>query len=84
MADLLDELKSKMPEFDQGSSLTTTEMATRLSVSEATMRRRLRQLKEAGLVRVVTKRVTALNSRLMTVTAWAVQTTQPGGDSCSS
>jgi len=73
MADLLDELRAKMPEFAQGDVLTTAEMADRLGVSENTMRRRLKQLKSAGLVKVVAKKVAALNDRFTTVTAWAVQ-----------
>ena len=79
MADLLEELRAKMPEFAQGDVLTTAEMADRLGVSENTMRRRLKQLESAGLVKVVTKRVITLNGRSTIVTAWTVQSQPVGG-----
>ena len=72
MADLLGELRAKMPEFDQGDAMTTIEMAEAAGVSESTMRRWLKQLKAAAQVRVVSKSVLALNDRWQTVTAWAV------------
>lgn len=72
MDDLLTELQAKMPEFNQGDAYTTTDMAGAISVSETTMRRMLKQLKAAGLVRVAKKQIMAINDRLMTVTAWMV------------
>jgi len=79
MNDLLAELQQRMPELAQGDSLTTVEMAGRLGVSENTMRRQLRGLKIAGLVRVVTKKITTLNGRPTTVTAWVTVHILPTG-----
>ena len=72
MADLLAELKEQMPGFHQGSAMTTVEMAEALDVSEATMRRRLKKLKAAGMVLLVKKQIVALNGVVATVTAWAI------------
>ena len=72
MADLLAELKEQMPDFHQGSAMTTVEMAEALGVSHATMRRRLKKMKAAGLLSVVKKQIVALNGVVATVTAWTI------------
>ena len=72
MADLLAELKEQMPDFHQGSAMTTVEMAEALGVSETTMRRRLKKMKAAGLVSLVKKQIVALNDVVVTVTAWTI------------
>lgn len=72
MQDLLQELQERDPAFEQGDVMTTAEMAAKLGVSENTMRRRLRPLKNAGQVRVTRKRIETLNGRWATVTAWVV------------
>ncbi len=61
-----------MTGFAKGEAMTTAEMAEQLDVSENTMRRRLKRWRAAGLVRVVRKRIRALNDQTMTVTAWAI------------
>jgi len=71
MEDLLVELKAQLPVLDQ-QALTTGEMAQRLGVGEPAVRRLLRQLKGAGLVKVVNKKVTGLNERKLIVTAWGL------------
>ena len=77
MADLLAQLREKRPAFDQGEALTTAEMAEAAEVSENTMRRILKNWVADNRVRVVNKRIQAINGRIMTVTAWVpVQPTQ--------
>jgi len=71
MEDLLVELKAQLPVLDQ-QALTTGEMAQRLGVGEPAVRRLLRQLKGAGLVKVVNKKVPTLNGRTTTATAWGL------------
>ena len=43
MKDLLEEIKAQSPEFAQGETMRTVEMAEALGVGETTMRRRLRK-----------------------------------------
>jgi len=73
MTDLLQQIQEEIPEFADGEALTTAEIAEALGLSENATRRRLRELKRAGQIRVVSKRVQAINNRFITTTAWAIQ-----------
>ena len=72
MQDLMAELREQDPALEPGDVMTTAEMAAVLGVSENTMRRRLRPLKEAGSIRIARKQIETLNGRKATVTAWVV------------
>jgi len=70
MEDLLAELLTRIPHFDEGEAMTTAEMADAIGVSQSAMRSRLKGLKKSGFVAVVRKQITTLNDRPATVTAW--------------
>jgi predicted ArsR family transcriptional regulator len=62
-------LLSRPGEHDAGA-YTTREIARALGVSEATARRRLTPLVEAGAVECVTKMVTDMSRRIQPVSAY--------------
>jgi len=70
MENLIEELLACMPGLDEGTAMTTVEMAKATGLSQNAIRARLNHLKESGHIRVARKQITTLNDRVTTVTAW--------------